>query len=805
MLKIFNLKLFKYIAVLLSIMTMVFSPLAMGKEAERISKKNIQQIVAELGLNKKTTLGEFWEKSKSSMPGYIYKELEMFVKENKNLQMPEVTISSSSSGDGNEVPVLRFTQNGKSHTAQIFGNQSKWATFNAVALSTTDLSRIQDVFKRLEASDIKFKNEADKYREDKLKKQKSDAAQKQASEYKKDFARFSGFPRITPQMWQGLSVEQRAGYIVKMQLMDLNARKVLSFSGEGKKSSVKPKESAILENIYKLMLTHSAQAEAGKVTPSAAVQVNGTSVRTKKGVVNIPYNAKSCVVAGYIGAYGKVSNINGENRDGCSVDIAIATYKSNENLKFVQEANDSCVSENSSAVACNPIIYGYPNGKPACIDRRSAEYQHATHFKSPANRDTCDGKSRLASTDEIIQFNEKDYSNVQPREKQIAAIEADQKKDDFALTKSYIKGVLAKRDPLMTAILEKGDWNLALDDELVRIQSQFEQEIERAIKTCESDITGTHEKNQKLACDQLHRRWLFVERSIASLRDSACVKPALYVGKYADGESSIADTAKDKTAQNKKTIDEKGTELCECPKVDDKTPGKKINFRQSCTAAPAVNEPAPEAAAQPEPVAPIVADPKKCDKPEGIAGFDYEKCKCEESKKLKTNEDGSLECEGTNWLPLALGGLGILALIAIFNKTKNPQQPSTPTTPVGCISKCTVGVQNPVSCACAVVPQMPECPAPKVGSPPNCQCPEAPAFCTLPQKIYNMNTCQCSDRAQPVVCPNNTEAPMGNLTQCPKCADGSYKTTKGCPSEGGTGNNTCTNPPCSGGLPGTGK
>lgn len=796
MLKNFNLKPIKWMAVNLSCLSMIFAPVAMGNEAEKLNKNNLSQMIVEFGLTKKTTLGEFWEKSKAYMPGHIYKDLEAFVKENKNLEMPEVSLTMSKSTEGSEIPVIRFMQNGKTHDIQFYGEENKWAKFNGVVLSASDISRVEDIFKRVEASDIKIKNEADKYRENKLQKQKVSLKLIKANEYKKDFARFSGFPRVTPQMWLGLTVEQRAGFIVKMHLLSLNARKVLSFSSDeatdSKKSSIKPKDSAGLQNIYNLLFTQSVQAESGKITPSAAVMVNGTSVRTKKGVVNIPYNAKSCVVAGYIGVYGKVSNINGKNRDGCSIDLAVATYKSNENLKFVQDANDLCAAEKQTSIACNPIIYGYPNGKVACIDRRSAEYQHATHFKSPANRETCDGKSRLASSDEIIQFNEKDYSNVQPREKQIAAIEADQKKDDYALTQSYIKGVLLKKDPIMLAMLEKGEWNLALDEELVRIQSQFEEAIEKAVKTCETDITGKHEKNQKLACDQLHRRWLFTERSIANLRDKACVKPALYIGNYGVGESSSAHTAKEKTALNKKTIDAKGTELCECPSVasgstvDVTAKTKRVNFAQTCEMPVVAVEP------------PLVAAPKcekpdgscvdeattaKCDKPLGIAGFDYEKCKCEDNKKLKqqAGDDGTYDCEGTNWLPWVLGGLGILALIAFFNKTKKPPQTTSasPTSPV--------------------------CAAPKIGSPPNCTCPAAPAFCTLPQKIYNMNTCQCTSAPGPLICPNNSEAPLGNLAQCPKCADGSFKTTKACPSEGGSGNNTCINPPCSGGLPGTGQ
>lgn len=796
----------KWIAAYMACSTLIFSPVAMGREAETHNKKNIQQTIKELGLRNKVTLGEFWENSKAYMPGYIYKDLEAFVKENKNLQMPEVSFGVSKATDGKDIPVVTFSQNGKTQTVQFFGEQNKWAKFNGVVLSASDLNRVDSVFKRIEGSDIKLKTEADKYRNNKLLKQKNSLNQNDINLYKKDFARFDGFPRVTPQMWKSLTKEQRAGFLVKIHLLWIDAKKVLAMAPPKKQSIQKSKEAAAIDNLYKIIFGQDAAAAEGVKTPSAAVQVEGTSVRTKKGVVFIPYNAKSCVVAGYIGAYGKVNNIRGDNRDGCSIDVAVATYKSNPNLKFVQEANNQCGAKKPTLVACNPIVYGYPNGSPACIDRRSAEYQQATHFVSPGNRETCDGKSRLSSSDEIIKFNDKDYANIQPREKQIAAIEADQQKDDYALTLSYLKGVLTKKDPAMLAMLD-GEWNITLDDELVRIQSQFEQEIARAIKTCENDISGSHEKNQKLACDQLHRRWLFTERTIAKLRDKACLKPALYVGKYAEGESSYADTAKVKTDINKKTIDAKGTDLCECPIKDPaaaKEKVKLVSFNESCEIAPVITDPQPPSCKASSDSTDCKSEPApvKCSQPEGISGFDYEKCKCDDNKKLKQKNDGSYECEGTNWLPWILGGLGVLALIAIFHKDKKPNPP-TPPTPVGCTNVCAGGAINPMTCECDSIPPEPSCVPPKIGMPPSCACPAAPSFCTLPQKIYDISTCQCTNIPQPPVCADASVAPNGNLAQCPTCPNGSFKTTAGCPTEGGTGNNTCANPPCSGGLPST--
>lgn len=840
----------QWLAAFASCFTMVFSPLAMGKEAEKLTKVNLEKYMVEFGLDKQMTLGEFWEKTKAYIPGSQYRDLELFVNQNRNMQMPEVVLDQSKSTDGNDVPVMRISSQGHTQTLQFFGESKKWARFNGVTLTAADLERIEDAFKRVEASDIHLKREADQFLKNQTLRTQKNSDQVLRDSYKKDFTRFEGFPRMTPQLWKSMSRVDRAAYIVKMRLLWSNARKVLDTAEPEVKSQQKKKESA-LENFYKVIFGQSVEAAPVLATaaliPSVSVPVQGTSVRTQENgitkVVAIPYTAKSCVVAGYIGAYvANVTNVNGSNRAGCSADVAIATYQSNPALQFVQAANDACKSANTADfVACNPIVYGYPGGKEACISKVSVEYQYATHFTNPAPnpKETCDGKSRLSSSEDIIKFDAKDYSAVQPRAKQIEAIEADQKREDYALTKNYLDGVLAKKGTGIDKLLQ-GNWNIDMDNELVRIQSQFEEEIQRAISTCEKSVVeGANERNQKLACDQLHRRWLFTERFIAKFRDKACIKPALYVGVYDQGQDSTAANAVDKTAQNKKTVTAEGTNLCGCPD------GKKVNFGGTC-AAPAVTattpvcppvppvSPAPPSPAgttdvtpakPTETPAPSVCVPAAeaptaapaCDKPQGISDFDYTACKCEGNKKLEQKRDGSYECEGkTNWLPWLLGGGALLLLFALFHrhKGKNPTPVVVPGqcptgksgTPPSCVCSnvCPAGsTLNPESCACSGVVVPPLCEPPKIGTPPSCSCPSAPAFCTLPQKIYDMSTCQCTDVPQPVVCPNGTTAPNGNLSLCPKCPSGIFVPAGGCPNEGGGGNN-CPQGGCSGGLPGTG-
>ena len=91
----FFINLLKWTAVQAACLTMVFSPLAYGLEAEKLSKQQLNTYVQEFGLNQKITLGEFWEKSKAYYPGHMYSEIEAFVQQNKNVEMPQVEVSSS--------------------------------------------------------------------------------------------------------------------------------------------------------------------------------------------------------------------------------------------------------------------------------------------------------------------------------------------------------------------------------------------------------------------------------------------------------------------------------------------------------------------------------------------------------------------------------------------------------------------------------------------------------------------------------------------------------------------------------------
>ena len=540
------LKIIKWAAVQTACLTMVFSPVAYGLEAEKLSKAQLSAYVQEFGLDQKTTLGEFWQKSKAYYPGHMYKEIEAFVQQNKNVEMPQIEVSSSKSTDGAEVPVLQLTQNGKTNRIQFFSDKQKWAKVDNTALSAADLERPDDVYKRMVANDIKVKNQYDKLITQSQGQEKVLTADQLIQE--KDLARFTGFPRVNPVMWKSLSLEQRASYIIKMRFMYMSAQKVLET--EDSKPSAK--------NFIELLIGgHDAFAQ-----------------KKSKPAVKL---AENCIVAGYIGAEDYRVDDKGIKRKVCSLDKAQSLYDGATPPNHVRYANIECINQGNNFRACNPIQYGFPNGKPICVDQNKASFQSATHRDN-----ACDSASPLSSAKLVMNFNGKDYSNVMPPSKRQKLIEDDQRASEFKYSKDFINGILLHKDSLKsggdTAIADmftKGIWSAELDKELVSIQQAYENEINKAIDSCHKNIALKQvDKNQKGACDQLHRRWLFTEKFVADLRSKACPEPSKYVGAYDDKE---AITGSAKTEINKKQLaDNDGSGMCKCPE------GEVISFKGQC-------------------------------------------------------------------------------------------------------------------------------------------------------------------------------------------------------------------------------
>ncbi len=849
----------RWTAINLACLTMVFSPVAMGREAEALNEKVLQMYLQEFGLSgKKATLAEFWEKSKNYFPPFVQKDLEKFVQENKNMQMPEITVTNAKATDGTTVPVLRVSSGGKTTTIQIFGEKNKWAKYNNVVLNEEDLRNVGDTYRRIEASDIRLKKESDNFfknRSSKSDKQKIEDA-KYLEKVVKDFARFKGFPRMSPAQWKSMTPQQRASFIVNMRILWKDARQVLlldEVSADAavqnqKKTNPKGRKYSSFEEFSRILLGE--PAEAGTTSLSR----KGESV-VKAGAASSPAapQSKKCIVAGYVSEEGKGVNYAGQSSTVCSEAMVFQSEKYNRNtpeMQMVRDAKFECQEVSQNHVACNPLIYGYKSdGAAICVDRTqktpnapaAGNFQKATWWDGP-----CDGASKLTSTQitqDGVKSTDKEYKDDQKRfdesgkikaevaQNQINLVEENQfKNDSYKQTKSFLDGVLqnkkrknGKIDYTIDDLIQgKKVWSKEIDDLLVEIQTQFEVEIGEAIQSCEKSITRKDnvDKNQKGACDQLHRRWLFTERFISQFRAKSCLGGSTYIWEL-DATKMSKDQI-DSAKLNKEKLKSDSELMCQC-KSDS---NKKVKFNDEKGCAPpdlpagvkcpegmdevvtgfctcqgdgtqylpmaeALNRVSSEGL---EKVCPAKPE-SSCGKPEGIEGYDYAKCECAKGDLKDENEQGFISklfngkqertpkwvCKESSIWPWVLGGLGIAALIAIFHRhKKDPKPPVSP----------------PQSCA------------PKSGTYPDCSCPTSNT-CVPGQQIYNTSTCQCTNVPEVPKCPDGAPAPNGNLLLCTKCSDGSYRTGStasrpgGCPqsNEGGSGNPTCANPPCSGGVP----
>lgn len=851
----------KWLAVNLACLTMVFSPVAMGREAEALNAKTIQLYLQEFGLTgKKITLGEFWEKSKAYFPAYVSKDLEKFVQENKNRLMPEINVSTAKATDGSIVPVLRVTSGGKSATIQIFNEKNKVAKYNNVVLSEEDFYNVGAVFKRIEASDSRLKKEADQYRTSQNTKanQKKNEAHQHLTKVVQDFARFKGFPRLSPGQWKQMTQAQRAGYIVNMRLLWQDARQVLRLQ-EAAAAKVAPKgrKYSSFDEFSKILLGEEAQAAANSAVANTSAKPKlsrkGESV-VQPGAASAPAapQSKKCIVAGYVSEEGKGVNYGGE-RTACSEALVFQSEKYSRDTpaaRMVQEARAECLTQSKNYVACNPLIYAYKaDGNAICVDRTKTtpsapapgNIQKATWWEGP-----CDQASKLTenqiqdgmkATDKSYaeddkRFDEKGNIKAEVAQKQINLIEEDQfKTDSYKKTQAFLDSVLknknrkdSKIDFTMQDLIDgKKPWSKEIDDMLVDVQSQFEVEIGEAIQSCEKSISRKDnvDQNQKGACDQLHRRWLFTERFISQFRAKSCLGGSTYIWEL--DKSKMSKDQIDNAKLNKEKLKSDSELMCQCPN----NPDQKIKFNddKSCGLPPAsasakcptgmeekvqgfcscagsgeyipMNEALDRASLETvEKMCPNAPEKEKCDKPEGIADYDYTTCECSKGSLKDENEQGFISklfsgskekkepkwvCKETDWLPWVLGGLGIAALIALIHKHKKENKQQPPVTP-------------PQSCA------------PKSGVYPNCACALTAASCAAGQKL-NAVTCSCD--YGDARCPDDSLAAGNDVTKCPKCSDGSYKqlpTTafpNGCPqsSEGGSGTAICPTPPCSGGIP----
>lgn len=474
------LKFSRWMSTSLSILTMTLLPLSDGFAAQNrqieINKQMVKDAIYQMGLNKSTTYGEFYEKNKNLFPPRLQKEFSSYFLNNKNEKMPQFEISSVKDSEGRLVPMLRSSQNGELFSVQFTGEENKFLKFNNTNLSEIDLINFTDAIKRITSSEQKLRNQV-----------RSSSNLKSVGTKK--------FPDFDSKVWAKLSPTQRAGYAIAMRSLYNDAHGVLLALDSTKKK--KSKKFSLLSPFF----GHEASAkpEGNFETIYDEDKLNSNSSSTKSTQSN-SNDSDSCLVAGYVTTYkGKT----------CTYSSMKEEYKNESTL--AGKAFKFC----GNKIACNPLVFGTPGGEPRCIKRTNPKLQQATHWKGP-----CEDRNQTTNTE--IQFlkDKKDNAGRYASENITMTkddIEAEafkqQKENNLEATKSYIEGILKYNNKDLLDVFTSKKPNEDLIKELIRIKDDFNTEISQATEACKqaSSSGKYHEKNFWGACDQLQRRFIFVE------------------------------------------------------------------------------------------------------------------------------------------------------------------------------------------------------------------------------------------------------------------------------------------------------
>ena len=679
------------VLVTVSLATMVFSPVALGKQAQanrdQMSKAQLEQIVQQLGLNKSVTFGEFYKKNKEYYPPRVQKMVEQLLVKFKDEPMPQFVVGSQLNSKGETVATLRLNGKDQMSNLQFLGEEGKFVKFDNTNLSEEDIANFDDMFAKLYFTDASHrKGYGDALTSPKTMKKTV------AKTVVKPETKFQGLPKITKESWKKMTPMQRAQFMVNMRMLWSASQDVLDAkaAGKGKKTSSLDKW-----NMFISMLDEAQAADT------------------------------KCVVAGYIGTYGTGNRCNypaGAKVTGCSF-------------------------------PCNPTIYGFDSsGKQFCLSN-SSELQTATHYNKG-----CDAKMPLTSVELSLpaaaaKKDSSRYQNV------IEANKAQALKDPSAManTKKYLDSMLIGK-PELKAAFEKGEISAALLEELQKIQLQFDSTISAARADCAEGASGNqYDKNFWGACDQLHKRFLFVAA-------------------YLEKNPGCKDGGK---------VDE-STLTCSCPSGSGVAPGA------ACSVPPTPPGPTPGTSDTPV-VTPPDAGGGQCD-PSCKGGEICEKtasdgsgaevweCRTSGGKDDKDKKGGfwsGLWGGVKKIAPWVLGGVALYAAWKIFFKVKKPElKPAADACPNGTIPPCGSVCAAPQAMLSSGV----------------CGCPACPPG----QTMTNASSCLCENTSTTTtlyVCADGVTQ-VSDLANCPStanytCWDGSKVANPiNCPEQPSSGSST---------------
>lgn len=462
----------KWLLTTTSVFTMVMMPVTQGRAAQAaqtglISKALIQDTVTSMGLNKSTTLSEFYQKNKNLYPPRIQAILEKFVSANKNYVMPQFEITTVKDSDGTEIPTIRVSKDGELINLQMYGNDDRYVKFNNTNFTATDIVNFKDMYLKLYNGNAYLR--------------------KQVETANAPASKFTGFPSVTKEIWSKMSIHDKAEYILNMRSLWADAHKVLIL----KDPKLKRKNSQF-EYLWNLISPDAfAQTDSKKRIRQEVKKGSGTTIES---------SSENCLVAGYVSKY-----TNGS----CGIDAIQDSYKTIDKSgnviidPVITKAQSQC---SAGSIACNPFIYGMPNGSAKCVPVKDPSFQIATHANGP-----CDSASPLGTEVNFLNKdlkNNKRYSaeNLKLNPEQLSEEYKKQQKNNSAYVEKYLQGFLGAGI----------DFNSALDntvlDQILNIKKAFDNDIIKAKESCLAAASSNkyNEKNFWGACDQLQRRFLFV-------------------------------------------------------------------------------------------------------------------------------------------------------------------------------------------------------------------------------------------------------------------------------------------------------
>lgn len=708
--KFFNLKYCsKWLVVWLSIITMVMSPIAMGQEAQNISTQQVKNALEQMGLNRKITVGEFYEKTKHLYPERIRLQIEPVLMNFKNTMMPEFSVTSGKGNDGREITNMRMTYNGQLLNFQWFGEKDKFLKFQNTNLTEIDLINFNDMFSKVLAGDENMRKQ--------IEVKASESQTFQNSNKKK--SQFE-YPTVSKEIWVSMTPQDRANYMIHLRLLWNDARQVLTEienqkAGKNKKTSFIEKFDYLWKNIFE----HDAAA-AKKVKARNDKVVKPTEVTG---------DSTACLVAGYVTSYS--SRVCDHNN----------IKKEYLEIPDVKKANSLC---GTAKLACNPIIFGTPGGNPICIDPKAVNFQIATHYSGPCETLNGKGNNHLGSEIAFLKNDKKEVGRYSADNIIKADIKAEVKNElagNYEATQDFLNGLLkfrgAQENLFTSAFISEETLK-----QIREIKNQFETDIASATASCiASSNEKTHkDKNFWKACDQLQRRFIFVEE---------------YLQQKCPAGSTINDKYK-----------------CACggpDRITEVMPGEKVCTPMKAPVDP-VSPPPAELPIKPMPPEKqgkcpagqiekkVIGDPDSAN-----AGVEASECVPSSSKKTKDAGSNGIWNFMKKLAPVAIGGIALFAMYKLFSpkaptlKSAGDFCPNGSKPPCGQICSPPLAMQSSGICGCAA-------------------CPPG-------QSLGDATTCMCSSAVTPttnvLICPDGVTR-VSNLSNCPvssySCWDGSKVT-----------------------------